>query len=183
MKPRISELHPHSTVHTLTLTLTLELHPQSTVHILTLTLTLELHPQSSVHILTLTLTLELHPQSSVHVTGHSLGAALAHVGAVDLYNNGIPVASSITFGSPRTGNQAFSKYYTKTGGLQWRVTHYRDPIVHLPPNTFGAFTHVPTEYFFYKKMGLAYKECDGSVITLTLILTLASHTRNAMGVL
>ena len=99
----------------------------------------------------------------VQVTGHSLGAALAHVAAVDFYNNAIPIESTITFGSPRTGNMQFMQYYAKAGGVQWRVTHDRDPVIHLPPQGYGSrFWHVATEVYFGSPDGYDYTVCDGS---------------------
>lgn len=51
-----------------------------------------------------------------------------------------------TFGSPRTGNQAFSNYVMSlfpNGGYQ-RVTHYNDIVPHVPPTEFG-FNHAGNE--------------------------------------
>lgn len=49
-----------------------------------------------------------HPGATIRTTGHSLGGALASLCAIDASHrfNGVLV-SSITFGSPRVGNQAF----------------------------------------------------------------------------
>lgn len=54
----------------------------------------------------------------VVLTGHSLGGALATVGAYDLRQRGYPVAAIVTFGAPCVGNNAFSESYcdTKLGG-------------------------------------------------------------------
>ena len=83
--------------------------------------------------------------------------------AVDFYNNHIPIESSITFGSPRTGNTQFMQYYAKIGAVQWRVTHDRDPIPHLPPQVPAtSFWHVATEVYFGSKDGYDYTVCDGT---------------------
>lgn len=105
--------------------------------------------------------LSAHPHANVLVTGHSLGAALANLCAVDCVNNGIPV-STINFGAPRTGNRQFADYYNQSIGEKWRVTHYRDPIPHLPPLGFVGFWHTSTEVFFSEEHGSSHRVCGGS---------------------
>ena len=130
-----------------------------------------------------------HPDAPSVVVGHSLGAALASLHAMDLAARGVPLAAVVTFGSPRTGNKNFSAYYathvegrgvirggargveTSTGTRSsdgasssvyaWRVTHYRDPIVHLAARIQGLW-HVPGEIFFTQATGLEHRLCDGS---------------------
>ena len=75
---------------------------------------------------------------SVAVTGHSAGASCATLHAFDLARGanataGFSLAQVVTFGSPRTGNEAF---YSAHAALvspsvyaQWRVTHYRDMVL------------------------------------------------------
>lgn len=104
------------------------------------------------------------------VTGHSLGGALAHLAAVDYYQQrpvDVALDTVVTFGSPRTGNDVFGKYYARMvsdrAGYAWRVTHYRDPIVHMPPRTVFQAHHVPTELFLWNRSGTTdYRVCDGS---------------------
>lgn len=45
------------------------------------------------------------------VTGHSLGGALAILAAADIKSVGHKVDEVYTFGQPRVGNVAFSKWY------------------------------------------------------------------------
>lgn len=112
--------------------------------------------------------LEAHTGSSVTVTGHSLGAALVHLCVLDLRQRKLPVGKAISFGSPRTGNIPFASYYNATrmpGDIRWRVTHYRDPIVHLPTvSPLNWFEHVPTEVFFDRPDGADPHHiiCNGS---------------------
>ena len=47
----------------------------------------------------------------VILTGHSLGGALATVGAYDLRHRNYPVAAVVTFGAPSVGNAAFAESY------------------------------------------------------------------------
>jgi hypothetical protein len=46
----------------------------------------------------------------------------------------------------QVGNQAFASWYTAAmgGSQQFRLTHNRDPVPHLPPKEFG-FRHQPHE--------------------------------------
>lgn len=55
----------------------------------------------------------------IALTGHSLGGALATVGAYDLRHRGYPVAAVVTFGAPCVGNNFFAESYrdAKIGGF------------------------------------------------------------------
>ena len=44
--------------------------------------------------------------------------------------------------------------------VSWRVTHWQDPVPHLPLRMMG-FTHVSTEVF-YNENSTEYRVCDGS---------------------
>lgn len=110
-----------------------------------------------------------NPDASIVVTGHSLGAALVHLCVLDLVHGmRFSVTKAITFGSPRTGNIPFANYYNASrapGDIRWRVTHYRDPIVHLPTvSPLNWFEHVPTEVFFDRPDGSDphHIVCNGS---------------------
>ncbi len=92
--------------------------------------------------------------SPVLLTGHSLGAALAELLAYDLATAaaaaGPPaaLAAVITFGKPRVGNAAWAQAWAaalrSATPLAYRVTHYEDPVPHLPLELMG-FSHPPTE--------------------------------------
>lgn len=79
------------------------------------------------------------------LTGHSLGAALAVLCAVDLqYNfpqNDIEVYA---FGCPRVGNAAFARSYNKRVFKTLRFNNGNDIVTKLPPVIFG-FRHIGTE--------------------------------------
>jgi predicted lipase len=91
------------------------------------------------------------PDYDIILTGHSLGAAVATLSAVDLIKNGTSV-SLYTFGSPRVGNKEFADYvrslYSKLPDKfnSYRFTHYRDVIVHVPYASMG-YEHVDTEVY------------------------------------
>ena len=105
-----------------------------------------------------------HPTASFHFTGHSLGGALATFAGVDVKEQ-IPTsnpASMYTFGSPRTGNQAFSDHVFALFGSDGyqRVTHYNDVVPHLPPTPFG-FNHAGDEVWYMNAGGdLNFKVCN-----------------------
>lgn len=80
----------------------------------------------------------------LHVTGHSLGGALATLGALQAFGEGATVASVSTFGSPAVGDQAFVRFFTQTlGDRSDRVVHFADPVPRLLNPALGYF-HVPT---------------------------------------
>lgn len=100
----------------------------------------------------------------VVVTGHSLGAAEAHLAMYDLsHNGGFEIAQTYSFGAPRPGDATFVKAFEKEIPLDmlYRVTHYYDPVPHLPPMSLG-FAHPPREVFYGENVSDGYIECDGS---------------------
>ncbi|KAK0501860.1 alpha/beta-hydrolase [Armillaria luteobubalina] len=74
--------------------------------------------------------------TSVVLTGHSLGATLATLDGLML-NDALTNVSirTITFGSPRIGNQAFADFVDASfsNGSYLRMTNKADPVPHVPP--------------------------------------------------
>ena len=105
-----------------------------------------------------------YPQARLLVTGHSLGASLSVLAAVDLVRSArARVDSVINFGSPRTGNEEFRQYYH--GGptsaiTTWRVTHWKDPVPHVPFES-SEYSHVSTEVW-YNEDSSSYTVCDAT---------------------
>lgn len=75
----------------------------------------------------------IYPTAAVKTTGHSLGAAVATLAAMDLIKAGFDT-SCYNFGSPRVGTSRFSSFAGTIMTDMWRVTHARDPVPHLPGN-------------------------------------------------
>lgn len=85
------------------------------------------------------------------LTGHSLGAALATI-FVPVYHHHnkslvTPLSKTIkciTYGSPRVGNRAFTKFYSSCidPANHWRIYNYRDLISKISIPSMG-FYHVP----------------------------------------
>lgn len=102
----------------------------------------------------------------VYVTGHSLGAALSHLAMFTLKSKGYNIRRCFSFEAPRVGDMtfrnAFASYFGGTTPV-WRVTHDRDPVLHLPPELLG-YEHVATEVFYsYTSSGaLQHRVCDDS---------------------
>ncbi|KAJ3142061.1 hypothetical protein HK101_003316 [Irineochytrium annulatum] len=91
-----------------------------------------------------------HPTYSLTFTGHSLGAAVATLAAIDLVSTNSYPASSITLitqGEPRIGNAAFGAYVRSFpfAGV-YRGVHYNDIVPHLPPESFGFSHHAGEEW-------------------------------------
>jgi hypothetical protein len=96
------------------------------------------------------------------VTGHSLGAAMAELAALDLKLNVYPdkYYASYTQGTPRPGNPAFADLYSANIDASFREIHQADVVPHLPPMLLG-FQHGPTEVWFDEAFD-SYQVCSGS---------------------
>jgi predicted lipase len=79
---------------------------------------------------------------TIKITGHSLGAALAVLCAVDVqYNRPDADIEVVLFGCPRVGNRAFALSYNKRVDKTLRVEYGNDVVTKVPPAAFG-FRHV-----------------------------------------
>ena len=78
----------------------------------------------------------------LRITGHSRGAALAILCAVDLnYNFPDRCIEAVVFGCPRVGNAAFAKSYNRRVFSTLRVDNGGDVVAHVPPWLMG-YRHV-----------------------------------------
>eukprot|EP01104_Vermistella_antarctica_P016858 TRINITY_DN584_c1_g1_i1.p1 TRINITY_DN584_c1_g1~~TRINITY_DN584_c1_g1_i1.p1 ORF type:complete len:306 (-),score=14.84 TRINITY_DN584_c1_g1_i1:101-1018(-) len=88
------------------------------------------------------------PTYALHVTGHSLGAALATLCAVDLADTyGENDITAYTYGLPRVGNLDFAAYYNALIPTSYRMTNQRDVVPHVPGTLLG-FWHVQNEIWY-----------------------------------
>lgn len=98
----------------------------------------------------------------IDVTGHSLGAGVATLAAMDLRASGMQVRMLWTFGSPRVGNLAFVKAFMALAEKQgapvasWRVVHFHDPVPQGGPSDF--YMHVPNQVY-YPRDSSSFKVC------------------------
>lgn len=81
----------------------------------------------------------------LYVVGHSLGAALATHAVAHLTKLGIKVDVFYNLGSPRVGDSKFHEWFNRAlGHFVARITHWRDPVPHLPLEVMG-FQHIHNE--------------------------------------
>jgi len=76
----------------------------------------------------------------VHFVGHSLGGALATLFAGEVARLHEVKVVCHTFGSPRVGNGAYSRWFQETVKDSVRITNLRDPVVQIPISAY--FQHV-----------------------------------------
>ncbi|KAL1914771.1 uncharacterized protein VTP21DRAFT_8029 [Calcarisporiella thermophila] len=97
-----------------------------------------------------------YPNYEVEVLGHSLGAMIATLHALDLWEKGIVPEDNlylITFGGPRVGNGIFSNYSSNAGFLSKRLVNKGDIIVHMFPRIIG-YRHSANEIHTNSRTGL-----------------------------
>ena len=96
------------------------------------------------------------------MTGHSLGAAEAVLAMFDLGQMGFNIKPTYTFAGPRVGNSAFAGAFNQAfGNRVQRVTHYYDPVPHLPTTQMG-YRHIAPEVFFEEHWSDGYTSCLSS---------------------
>lgn len=113
-----------------------------------------------------------YPLSSLTITGHSLGAGLAALAAAEFAANGY-LLNVYTYGEPRNGNSAWSKYVDSKLPLYNRVTHYNDGVPQIPPVLLG-FAHHGTEYWIsqeYNNNASTTFNCGGGEHTVRFSFT------------
>lgn len=125
-------------------------------------------------------TLAANPGYRVVATGHSLGGAVATLGAVYMRHSGIEV-DVYSYGSPRVGNDKFANFVTSQRAGEFRVTHTDDPVPRLPPIVFG-YRHTTPEYWLSSEAssnsyplgdirvceGIASISCNGGTFGLNI---------------
>lgn len=74
---------------------------------------------------------------TLYITGHSLGAALATMCAVDLSaNTDYRSPYLFTYGSPRVGDPAFAKVSTRYVPNSYRIANPFDVVTYTPPSIY-----------------------------------------------
>ena len=87
-----------------------------------------------------------YPSFQVIVTGHSYGASVGQLLAMELKNAGINNAV-YNFGQPRIGDSNYARFANMVLDEYWRVTHDRDIVPHLPPIKGFGYMHSCGELF------------------------------------
>ncbi|KAJ1949980.1 hypothetical protein EC988_004558 [Linderina pennispora] len=108
-----------------------------------------------------------YPTFNIVFTGHSLGGALASIGAADLARLQPTWASRIvlyTYGQPRTGNSAYASWVQNLGFPIFRVTYQEDMVARVPPTSFG-YSHHSQESWYPTGGGLKFCGANGESST------------------
>jgi predicted lipase len=100
---------------------------------------------------------QINPTKPCYVSGHSLGAALATVLALDIAL-AVPALQPqlqvYAYASPRVGNPDFVRSYAKILPNSFRITNLADTIPTMPPTKLRAeFVHVGEEWAFLSQGG------------------------------
>lgn len=99
----------------------------------------------------------INPNKPCYVSGHSLGAALATLLAMDIalaIPELQPNLQLYVYASPRVGNPAFVSSYARFLPNSYRITNLADPIPTLPPTKLRSeFVHVGEEWSFITQAG------------------------------
>ncbi|MEK4511335.1 lipase family protein [Paenibacillus sp. FSL K6-2524] len=80
---------------------------------------------------------KLSPSKTLYITGHSLGGALATLCAIDIAANTHYTSPNLfTYGSPRVGDPAFAKVFSKYVPNSYRIANPFDIVTHAPPSIY-----------------------------------------------
>ena len=88
----------------------------------------------------------LHPTYSVIVTGHSYGASVGQLLAMELAKEGIKV-KLYDYGQPRVGDSIYASFVNTHISEYWRTTHNKDIVPHVPPIEGFGYLHSCREIF------------------------------------
>jgi predicted lipase len=99
----------------------------------------------------------LDPKVPCYITGHSLGASLAVLAALDIALNLPQLRQQIqlyTYASPRVGDPTFAQLHTQQVPNSYRVVNLADSIPLMPPTqAIGTYLHVGQEWSFLSQKG------------------------------
>ncbi|CAE8612627.1 unnamed protein product [Polarella glacialis] len=99
----------------------------------------------------------------LYLTGHSLGAAELSYLLFDALVDGYAVKHMYAMESPRPGNQAFAKALQSLamrGKVDaWRIAHYQDAVVHLPPRGVLSYVHALPEIYYTSRNSTDHRIC------------------------
>jgi predicted lipase len=100
---------------------------------------------------------QIDPAKPCYVSGHSLGAALATLIAIDVALAVPPIQPNLqlyAYASPRVGDPEFARSYAQILPNSFRVTNLADPIPLMPPTKLQSeFVHVGEDWSFLTQAG------------------------------
>jgi predicted lipase len=74
-----------------------------------------------------------YPRYNIIVSGHSYGAAVCQLVAMEIAKLGLGQVSVYNFGQPRVGNSVYAFLVNQVIEQHWRFVHNRDIVPHVPP--------------------------------------------------
>jgi triacylglycerol lipase len=99
----------------------------------------------------------LNPAIPCYVTGHSLGASLAIISALDFALNVPKLRAQLqlyTYASPRVGDLTFATLHSRMIPNSYRVVNLADVITMMPPTLgVGTYVHLGQEWSFLSAQG------------------------------
>jgi triacylglycerol lipase len=123
----------------------------------------QIHPgfstiYSNIAAQTLDIAKKLNPSVPCYVSGHSLGAAIATLAAIDIAVNVPRLKKQVqlyTYGSPRVGDPVFARDHNRVVPNSYRVVNLADAITLVPFTVFfkTEYVHVGEEWAFLAPNG------------------------------
>ena len=95
---------------------------------------------------TVNLLKKLYPTYSVIVTGHSYGASVGQLLAMELEKAGLKT-QIYNYGQPRVGDKKYAGFVNTIIEDYWRTTHNKDIVPHVPPIEGFGYLHSCREIF------------------------------------
>jgi triacylglycerol lipase len=101
---------------------------------------------------------KLNPSVPCYISGHSLGAAIATLAAIDIAVNIPRLQKQVqlyTYASPRVGDRVFAKEHNRVVPNSYRVVNLADAITLVPFTVFfkTEYVHVGEEWAFLAQNG------------------------------
>jgi len=90
--------------------------------------------------------IKLNPTYKVYVNGHSYGASVAELLAMELVKEDIN-SHVYNYGQPRVGDKTFATFANSKLHNYWRTTHNKDMVPHVPPTDGLNYYHSCGEIF------------------------------------
>jgi hypothetical protein len=116
-----------------------------------------------------------YPDYRIVFTGHSLGGAIASLGAIALRLDGTYHVDAVyTFGEPKLGNEVFAEFVQHfISPRRFRFVNHKDIVPHLPPEGLGPDYHHAGLEISLDQSGQVRQICDKHCKDSTLQGTLA----------
>ena len=101
---------------------------------------------------------QLSSYKGIYITGHSLGAALAVLNAVDIATK-LDISPVVyTYAGPRVGDEVFASHCTKHVPHCWRIVNSNDEVPKVPPEKCPPILH----HYDYSHVNHEYEICFGN---------------------